>query len=126
MELSTETKTSVIVTKLGDFWVDAHKAKSIASGMDDKAGKAVIEEFGIISMSQIYAVLTREGYEVYQKKQAGKWQCNTGVWHEKFSKCNCRKDIHRTPKELGMETDNRTELGEGYEKFKRLRDKMVK
>lgn len=32
----------------------------------------------------------------------------------------------KSPQELGMEEDNRTELGEGYEKFKRLRDNLVK
>lgn len=124
MQLSTDVKEWVIVTRLGDFWVSAEKAKSIASGMDDKAGKASIDEVGIISMSQVYAVLTRKGYEVYQKKQSGKWECNKGTWHEKFSKCDCRLNVAQTPIELGLTEDSREAPGPGYAKYQEMREKM--
>lgn len=124
MQLSTDVKEWVIVTRLGDFWVSADKAKSIASGMDDKAGKASIDEVGIISMSQVYAVLNRKGYASYQNKQSGKWECEKGTWHEKFSKCDCRTDVAHTPTQLGLTEDNREDLGPGHAKFQDMKMKM--
>lgn len=126
MELSTDTRTNVVVTKLGDFWVSTEKAKSIASGIDDKAGRVVIEEFGIVAMNQVFAVLTKEGYEVYQRKQSGSWQCDKKVWHEKFTKCNCVKTVIKTPEELGMATDNRSANGDGFAKFQEMKRQMLK
>lgn len=126
MEVSKELKTSVVVTRLGNFWVTSEKAKSISTGLDDKQGKVVIENIGVIAMNQIYAVLTKEGYDTYQLKESGKWQCEKGTWHEKFSKCDCRNETYRTIDELPIAKDNRDTTGEGYKKFQETRAKMIK
>ncbi len=86
---STSVKTSVVITRLGDFWVTEKTAREIASQMDDKGAKIVLESVGVVSMNQVFAVLTKEGYEAYQKKQNGEWKCEKGSWHEKFKQCDC-------------------------------------
>lgn len=126
MELSTETKDYVIVTRLGDFWVNKEKAASVSKGLEDKSGKVMFEEFGTISMAQVFGVLNRQGYEAYQNKQNGKWQCDKKTWHDKFAKCDCRANTHKTVDQLNMAQDNREAPGEGYKKYLEMRKNLLK
>lgn len=126
MELSSEKKDYIVVTRLGDFWVNKEKAKSVRSGLGDKDGKVDFEDFGTISMGQVFGVLNREGYQEYQNKQNGKWKCEKETWHDKFTKCDCSREIYKTYDKLNISNDHNTEVGEGYKKFQKMKKKLLK
>lgn len=80
-------KTFVIVTRLGDFWVNQDRATRVMSAKKNDPQGFVEFEGNLVSCSSIDGILDAKAYDLYNKKKNGHWQCNYKYWHKRFEQC---------------------------------------
>jgi hypothetical protein len=84
-ELSVENM--VVVSRVGDYWVNDEQAAKIRTILDNGA-KGLIEIKGsYVSINSIDGVITAEDYGVVQLKRRGAWECKYRYWHERGENC---------------------------------------
>ena len=104
-------KTHVLVTRLGDFWVNQERGSNIMAiiGRDPKAQ---IEFDGSFVMAQnVEGLLSASQYHDLQCKRRGMWQCKYMQWHGRNDQCYCAQNLNRT-RTYAPVIDERPELTE--------------
>ena len=100
MNNAITNKTHVLVTRLGDFWVNAQRGQKImAIATADNA--AQIEMDGTyIRAANIDGLLTTAQYGDLQNKRRGMWQCKYMQWHGRSDDCYCARNAAVTRKQV--------------------------
>lgn len=80
-------KTMVVVTRIGDYWVNKKRATAIMQAKQDDPNGSIVFDGNMISCHSIDGVITAEEYEKLNIKRRGGWQCKYGYWHERNNQC---------------------------------------
>ena len=80
-------KTTVIVSRLGDFWVTPEQAGRIMDIKEKDSSATIDLEGNLLSAHAIEGALKADAYDLLQKKRRGGWQCKRQYWHEKNEQC---------------------------------------
>jgi hypothetical protein len=80
-------KNKVLVTKLGDFWVNDVAAEKIRQSLDDESVKGIDLDDNFIRISSVDGIICAEAYGDMQIKKRGGWQCKYQKWHERNTQC---------------------------------------
>lgn len=87
MSNDLSTKNLVVVSRVGDYWVNDEQATKIRQVLDSGA-KGMIEIGGsYVAIHSIDGVITAQDYDVVQKKRRGAWECKYRYWHERGEGC---------------------------------------
>lgn len=102
-------KTMVVVTRLGDFWVNPDRAMNVAAAKQQDPQGTIEMDGSFIGCQQIDGILTAFQYDDYNRKRNGQWQCKYKTWHAKFEQCACARNQHETFKARPELTDEERE-----------------
>jgi hypothetical protein len=82
-------KTHVLVTRLGDFWVNQKRGADImAIKMRDPNAQFEMDG-SYITAPSVDGLLTAKEYNDLQCKRRGMWQCKWEQWHNRNDNCFC-------------------------------------
>jgi len=89
-------KTHVLVTRLGDFWVNHERGNSIMQ-IISRDPRAQIEFDGsYVTAQNVEGLLTAGQYHDLQCKRRGMWQCKYQQWHGRNDQCYCAQNAQRS------------------------------
>lgn len=90
-------KTMVVVSRLGDYWVNPTRARKVMKAKQDDPNGCIELDGSLIGCHAIEGVVTAEQYVVVNYRRRGAWQCKYKWWHERNQQC-----AHQTynPKEM--------------------------
>lgn len=123
-------KTHVLVTRLGDFWVNQQRGANIMQ-LKMRDPNAQFEMDGsYITAPSIDGLLTAQQYAELQNKRRGMWQCKWQQWHNRNDQCFCARNAH-TASAPAKPRDDRPPLTEeqraaGRKKMAELRKRFGK
>jgi hypothetical protein len=80
-------KTMVLVSRLGDFWINPGQAKKIMAIKEQKPDATLELQGNFISCRNVLGVLTAESYAALNHRRRGDWQCKYHQWHERKETC---------------------------------------
>lgn len=95
MSSELTTKTNVVVTRIGDFWVSPEQGQNVMKIQQDDPNGSIVLEDNLISCRSIDGVLTAEKYAELNYKRRGGWQCKFNVWHERGQQCAHTRSMMR-------------------------------
>lgn len=85
------SKTHVVVTRLGDYWVTQENARKVAEALG--SAKFVTLEGSMISAYSIDGILTPEQYKDNARQRNKHWKCPHGNIHGALEFCSCGKAL---------------------------------
>ena len=77
----------VVVTKVGDFWVNKDRAANIMKIKSADPNGVIDIDGDMIAAHTIEAALSPKTYSELQKKRRGCYYCEYGHWHERGTSC---------------------------------------
>lgn len=80
-------RTMVVVSRLGDFWVNKQRADNIIEVKQKDPSGSIELDGNLIACSSIEGVVSAEQYQIINNRRRGAWQCKYRWWHEKFQQC---------------------------------------
>lgn len=87
MSSEITNKTSIVVTRIGDFWVTPEQGANVMKVQQEDPNGNIMIENNLISCRSIDGVLTANKYAELNYKRRGGWQCRYGFWHERNQEC---------------------------------------
>lgn len=88
-------KTHVLVTRLGDFWVNQKRGTDImAIKMRDPNAQFEMDG-SFITAPSVDGLLSAKEYNDLQCKRRGMWQCKWEQWHNRNDNCFCAQNRSR-------------------------------
>lgn len=80
-------KTLVVVSKLGDYWVNPKQAEVIRVTLESSPTSSIDFDGTIVRCAAIDGILKPDDYETLNLKRRGAWQCKWKKWHERHQQC---------------------------------------
>ena len=115
-------KTMVVVSRIGDFWVNPNQASEIIRIKQTDPQGSIVIDGNLVSCQSIDGVLKPDEYETLNNKRRGLWQCNHRKWHNRNDPCYCGRNITRsTPPAPQLSDEQRAKAGE---KLAEIRSKI--
>ncbi len=87
MNKALSKNNMVVVSRVGDFWVDDKKAQFVCALLEDRKRGMVQLDDNYINITSIDAIVTAEQYEKISARRRGGWQCRWEYWHERNHEC---------------------------------------
>ena len=72
-----------------EIWVEKEKAQKLIDLLGTTKTKFVEIGDEIINSADVEGVFTPQTMDDLRKRKSGKWQCQYGVWHDRYEKCFC-------------------------------------
>jgi len=87
MTNSVSDKTMVVISKVGDYWVNKRRASAIMKIKEQNPNSSIELDGSLISCNVIDGIITASQYDDLNKKRRGAWCCKFGKWHERNEQC---------------------------------------
>jgi hypothetical protein len=107
----------VLITGLGDFWLDGRREENIANYLLQDSSKSIEIDCNIIRPNQIKGLVTTENYRARAQSMKLNWKCQHGKTYSHDQICRCNIDRPLYELEPG---DHRGEHSEAKEKLRAM------
>lgn len=77
-----------------EIWVEDDKAQRLKQVLTEARESKFIEFHDqIINSVDIVGIFTAATMEDHTKRKNGQWNCDSGQWHDKFTRCECGRAL---------------------------------
>lgn len=86
-------KHVVMVSSMGDMWLETSTANKLARAMQNNTAKFVTLNGNMIAINSIRGLLTPEAYKAMASTRKQNWVCRWGSVHQPSDNCQCQPQL---------------------------------